>query len=1148
MNFKALLVSYLIVLSFTGFSQDRSGRLKQLSIERHIQYLSQQEKAANYAREHNVPLSFTDSNGTHILLTGIDEWGKPVYRATFNAEAAITTGASRLHTGGELGLGLEGEGIMVGIWDGGKVKKNHVEFGNRILSVQGDSESFHATHVAGTILASGVNTMAKGMAPKATAVTWYFDNDETEIASLAAPDQSSLLFSNHSYGILLGWWRNNGTWVWNGNPAISASEDYRFGLYTARSNIIDDIAFNAPYYTLVWAAGNDRGSTGDGTYPPDGNGGTGYDCLHPDAVAKNIITVGAIEKNTDYTGPSSVIMSNFSSWGPTDDGRIKPDLVGAGVNVYSTNLGANTYSYESGTSMAAPNVTGSLVLLQELYKNLHAGDYMRAATLKALAIHTAKEAGSYPGPDYSFGWGLLDVDSAAKVLLAEDQRSVIVSENTLDEGQIFEFVIDPKQNTPIIATIVWTDPAGTPVATPVLDPSISMLVNDLDIRIVDDANNQIYPWVLNRINPTYAATNGDNTVDNVEKIEFLTPEPRIYKLRVTHKGAGLAYGKQDYSLILTYTPAGDTRTAYYWIGDSGNWTDPGKWSLSSGGMSAGQVPDVNSRVIFDENSFSGTDDLVTLPANVTCGSLTWLAKGNSGLSLNGHTVFVNGNLTVSPYEFSIRSAGTIAFTGGFSPNSQINLGGTDFSLADVIINSDDQVAWTLNGAVNAGSITVEKGNLIAKNTTIRISRLTASDVNAPMLDLTGTDISNVTELSISGPNIDLKAEGTVIRMKSDAITTIDWNDVNYNGSLHVDGGQLNFTGNANIDELILDGGLILNGNNTIRKFEASSGSSIQFQSGTRQSFTDTVLLNATSTDKIFLSTVGGGISEIFFNGHFKSCFDYLDISNVNMAPGAASVTAGLHSTLSNSFNWAVSACEEVLFPDFSVHYNCENSITEFINSSEGNINSYTWNFGDPSSPENISNDPNPGHIYMTTGIFPVELTISDGITSKTYSMDVEIIDNNLDANSVVLSNEKLFSFQLAPEYQWFKNNEPIEGAISRSYDYNGDQGIYFVLVKNATCNIPSASFVISSAEEEIDQVESLSIFPNPAIDELTIKIPGHLLPAQLAIINSMGQQVHIFRADAEITNLELTGIPDGLYVLNIESTETVKTKLVIKRE
>lgn len=111
-------------------------------------------------------------------------------------------------------------------------------------------------------------------------------------------------------------------------------------------------------------------------------------------------------------------MSTFSSWGPTDDGRIKPDLVANGVSVYSSTASSDS-SYDgtySGTSMATPNAAGSAALLQQLYANTF-GQRPRASLLKALLIHTADDLGN-PGPDYKFGWGLINLKAAADIVLA----------------------------------------------------------------------------------------------------------------------------------------------------------------------------------------------------------------------------------------------------------------------------------------------------------------------------------------------------------------------------------------------------------------------------------------------------------------------------------------------------------------------------------------------------------------------------------------------------------------------------------------------------------------------------------------------------------------------------------------------------------
>ena len=131
---------------------------------------------------------------------------------------------------------------------------------------------------------------------------------------------------------------------------------------------------------------------------PDG-GPNGYDCLTPKSVAKNILTIGAV----DDLGS----MTSFSGFGPTDDGRIKPDLVANGTTIYSSIGTASTdYGTYNGTSMAAASVTGSLALLYQLQQMLQPGVKLHSSTMKGLLIHTTTEAGQDPGPDYrsAGGW------------------------------------------------------------------------------------------------------------------------------------------------------------------------------------------------------------------------------------------------------------------------------------------------------------------------------------------------------------------------------------------------------------------------------------------------------------------------------------------------------------------------------------------------------------------------------------------------------------------------------------------------------------------------------------------------------------------------------------------------------------------------
>ena len=197
-------------------------------------------------------------------------------------------------------------------------------------------------------------------------------------------------------------------------------------------------------------------------------------------------------------------------------------------------------------------VTGSLNLLLQLHEELNPDTSpMWGSTLKALAIHTTDEAGD-PGPDYRHGWGLMNTQRAAEVLVyewaAEGRQHII--EIILPEGETIEFPVVSNGND-LTVTICWTDPEGTPPAVS-LNPSDLMLVNDLDLRVSDSDFMQTWePWILDPANPSSPATTGDNIRDNVEQVVVSnTVEGEEYVVTVSHKG-GLQGGNQPVSIIVT---------------------------------------------------------------------------------------------------------------------------------------------------------------------------------------------------------------------------------------------------------------------------------------------------------------------------------------------------------------------------------------------------------------------------------------------------------------------------------------------------------------------------------------------------------------------------------------------------------------------
>jgi len=534
-----LTCAFLLISSVKAQVETKTTDLKSLSVRFSREFETEKEQAMIYARANNIPIRI-ENDSVLMVLMAIDNNGIPQYYTTTNAVAAATSSTNEVYSGGGAGLNLDGTGISVCEWDGGTIRTTHQEFGTRATNIDASAVNWHSTHVAGTIIAAGLNSAAKGMAYAAELRAYDWDYDNAEMATEAANGNQ---LSNHSYGWVRGW---SGS-TWYGNPAISTAEDYRFGFYDYSARDWDEIAVNAPYYLIVKSAGNDRGDSGDGSYPPDGP----YDCIPQRGISKNILTVGAVDDIPGgYSSPSGVNLAGFSSCGPADDGRIKPDIVANGIGLISTYSSADdAYTSSSGTSMSAPATTGSLALLLQHYENVKgAGAKIRSATLKALVLHTADEAGANDGPDYEFGWGLLSTRKAADKI-TEDQTTDVISEHLLANGESFTREITTTGISPLRVTIVWTDPPGTPPAAS-LDPANAMLVNDLDLRLTESTNTY-YPWKLDKDYPEVAATRaGENNVDNVEMVDIDSPTAATtYTIVVDHDGT-LA-SPQAFSMIIS---------------------------------------------------------------------------------------------------------------------------------------------------------------------------------------------------------------------------------------------------------------------------------------------------------------------------------------------------------------------------------------------------------------------------------------------------------------------------------------------------------------------------------------------------------------------------------------------------------------------
>jgi hypothetical protein len=355
--------------------------------------------------------------------------------------------------------------------------------------------------VAGILASAGANIIysngvpignaAKGMAYAARVQARDYSSDLSEMALAVGTNHMRL--SNHSYESIAGWYLSGTTWYWLGYWKLGP-QDARFGNYTTNSANYDAVTVGAPTYLQVWAAGNEQNyapasqpishyefTLAGASYltnavrAADGDQG-GYDTLSQQATAKDILTVGAVNPlPSGFTSATNVTIASFSSCGPTDDGRVKPDVVADGVNnIVATSGSDYAYGQGSGTSFAAPSVTGSIDLLTQLYKQLHpTSSDLLASTIKGLVIETADSCTTNGGPSYRFGWGLMNSRTAA-TLINQDATNGLknqIKEVLLPNGQ---YIQTARLRSRFAGPILSVHPTALPTLT-TQRPSSSMI-------------------------------------------------------------------------------------------------------------------------------------------------------------------------------------------------------------------------------------------------------------------------------------------------------------------------------------------------------------------------------------------------------------------------------------------------------------------------------------------------------------------------------------------------------------------------------------------------------------------------------------------------------------------------------------------------
>ena len=405
----------------------------------------------------------------------------------------VARGVLRL-PGGASPSGDEGEGEIVAVadtgFDKGSTANVHPAFTGRVKKLYAlgrpgrkDDPDGHGTHVAGSVLGdglSGTEGPVRGTAPKAKLVLQSVLDNSDGLGGL--PDDLNDLF-RPPYKTDKARIHTN-SWGSTGN----------FGVYDQQAHEVDQFVHEHRDMLICFAAGNEG-------VDHNGNGQIDPNSVTPPGTAKNCLTVGACENNrptktltyglgwpsdfpanpikNDRVANNPEGMVAFSSRGPINDGRIKPDVVAPGTFVLSTRSRATVskgwglssdplYMFEGGTSMATPLVAGCVANVRAFLRTAHGNSKPSAALLKALIINGARDiSGQYvPSetagiPNNNEGFGRVDVQAVVGPYGAGETLTFFDEATALDTGDSKQQVVTVLAGaTTLKATLVWTDPPG----------------------------------------------------------------------------------------------------------------------------------------------------------------------------------------------------------------------------------------------------------------------------------------------------------------------------------------------------------------------------------------------------------------------------------------------------------------------------------------------------------------------------------------------------------------------------------------------------------------------------------------------------------------------------------------------------------------